>query len=842
MFGHFIVQGNGATSLVVDDGSDSSSASYTITSSAIQFPFSEIDYTDLQNVTLQGGGGSDTFAVNSTAAGTQTNIKTGSGTNTVNFSPGGHDLSSIQGPVHVGFSNAPPALYLYDQLKAHPNTYTITSTSTIAKDPATITYDGIAAITLYGAASATYNVESTPTGATYTLNAGAGPNTLNIVPGVQGLVLNGFIAAPLTIDDSSDSGNATSTITASTVQVNNLPPIPYTGAQSLTIKGGSGTDTFNVLGLSSATPVTIDAGSGTNTVKLGAASHSLDGIAGGLAVNGNGSTTLLLDDEATRNAKDSTLVVHGVVDTDIYQNHPVYTITSQGVQRTNSVTDTHERVVHGVVQGTPVVTPTTFLSSITYSNLAGLELDGANLLLTDDNGVETLEPANSTSNRFTILSTRLLPAAPGEALLPGVPVTIKAGDGGDTIQAGDANNSLDGIGSLSVVGNMGAQLILDDEANDTVTPHGSFGGDPIHYTQPTFIVTGSTVTRDNPTTYIDNQQVISYTTDLSVSYQNVADLTIIGGRVTQTERGAPIGNTFDVQGVPASTSATIQGGSGVGVSNTLTFDAQEQHTVGTVPGALTVDATPQRLSYTHITGLNLNNARAVDAFSGPDTADQGTALPPSLTAQERFVQGLYLDALGRVGSKAELDAWAKLFNQAGLTQTQAQQTIAARIEGSAEGRDHLVKSWYLTYLGRQAMNGEEKGWVNLLLAGQTEEQVLSRILGSTEFYQHAQTLSSSGTGSERFAQALYLLLLHRAGSSAEVARWVGALAGLGRHGLALGLLHTTEYRTDLFEGYYNALLHQPDNPGGLRGWVFSNLDMGSVRLGFEASPEFFANG
>jgi hypothetical protein len=95
---------------------------------------------------------------------------------------------------------------------------------------------------------------------------------------------------------------------------------------------------------------------------------------------------------------------------------------------------------------------------------------------------------------------------------------------------------------------------------------------------------------------------------------------------------------------------------------------------------------------------------------------------------------------------------------------------------------------------------------------------------------------------QNYVQALYQLLLGRQGGDAEVAGWVGALPQLGTQGVALGFLQSQEFRTDQFEGYYNALLHRPDDPAGLNGWVMSNLDMHAVRLGFEASPEFFANG
>ena len=50
----------------------------------------------------------------------------------------------------------------------------------------------------------------------------------------------------------------------------------------------------------------------------------------------------------------------------------------------------------------------------------------------------------------------------------------------------------------------------------------------------------------------------------------------------------------------------------------------------------------------------------MDSFSAPDTS-LGSAPFAGLNAQERAVQALYLDALGRAGSKSELDFWvAKL--------------------------------------------------------------------------------------------------------------------------------------------------------------------------------------
>jgi hypothetical protein len=270
---------------------------------------------------------------------------------------------------------------------------------------------------------------------------------------------------------------------------------------------------------------------------------------------------------------------------------------------------------------------------------------------------------------------------------------------------------------------------------------------------------------------------------------------------------------------------------GVG-SNTLVVDAAGR-AVCTRPNEIRVNET-QSVTYGNVETTDLNNAAAVDAFAGPDTADRATAFA-GLNAQERFVQALYLDEMGRPGSKAELDAWVGVLGGPG------QFSVALAIDHSAEARDHLVKSWYLAFLGRAAAGGEEQGFVNLLLSGQTEEQVLGLILSSPEFHARARTLVSSGSADARFVQSLYLLLLNRTASDAEIAGWVNVLPLVGEQGVAQSILGSSEFRADEFEGYYNVQLHRPADSTGLNIWVESGLDVGTVRTFVESSSEFFSN-
>jgi hypothetical protein len=258
-------------------------------------------------------------------------------------------------------------------------------------------------------------------------------------------------------------------------------------------------------------------------------------------------------------------------------------------------------------------------------------------------------------------------------------------------------------------------------------------------------------------------------------------------------------------------------------------------------GQVVASATTQNFDFTLPTGNGpapsyTISFKVTDSSGGSGTVTKTVKDPASsLTADEQFVQALYLNELGRSGSISELDVWAAVLPSLGRS------GVVARIMDSPEAHEHLVQGWYVTYLGRQANGVEELGWVNLLQT-QTEEQVLSQILGSQEFYDRAQTVVSSGTPNERYVQALYQSLLGRSASTAEVAGSVGALSLEDRSSVALGFLQSQELRTELIQGYYTTLLNRPADTTGLVAWVSSGLDLLSVRAGFEASDEFFANG
>ena len=205
-----------------------------------------------------------------------------------------------------------------------------------------------------------------------------------------------------------------------------------------------------------------------------------------------------------------------------------------------------------------------------------------------------------------------------------------------------------------------------------------------------------------------------------------------------------------------------------------------------------------------------------------------------LSGLETFVNSLYQQELGRPGSVGELDSWLSLLHQPG-----GQAAVASGIAGSTEARDVLVKSWYVTYLGRPASGNEEHVWVNELITGQTEEQTLSQILGTPEYLSHAQSLITTGSSQERLVQSLFKLLLNRSAGTSDVASWVNALPQIGQQQLAADFLAEPEYRSDLVNDYYTALLRRPPEQAAIDFWVSSNLSSTKIRAGIESSDEFF---
>lgn len=210
-----------------------------------------------------------------------------------------------------------------------------------------------------------------------------------------------------------------------------------------------------------------------------------------------------------------------------------------------------------------------------------------------------------------------------------------------------------------------------------------------------------------------------------------------------------------------------------------------------------------------------------------------------LDINQSFVQSLYINALGRLGSDDELNYWVK-----SVLEPKDRPAVVNGIERSPEARDRRVKGWYEQFLGRTAQNNEEQPWVDALLAGFSEERVLAGILSSGEFQVRADREFNQATPEERYVAALYSFLIRRQASDAEIKTQVASLAQFGKVAVVQGMQNSQEYRLIYVRGYYRDLLNRvnPPSPSEENTWARSTFDQFRIRFEFESSLEYYLNG
>lgn len=121
------------------------------------------------------------------------------------------------------------------------------------------------------------------------------------------------------------------------------------------------------------------------------------------------------------------------------------------------------------------------------------------------------------------------------------------------------------------------------------------------------------------------------------------------------------------------------------------------------------------------------------AIVGSSEYMQGVATPlvvaPGEPTNDGFVEKLFHDALGRDADQASLNALNSL-----LANHYTHRQVAEIVFHSSEYARNLVQDWYLEFLGRNPEPDALGYFSQALLHGQTDEQVISHLIGSAEFF------------------------------------------------------------------------------------------------------------
>src|SRR5262249_14337632 len=125
---------------------------------------------------------------------------------------------------------------------------------------------------------------------------------------------------------------------------------------------------------------------------------------------------------------------------------------------------------------------------------------------------------------------------------------------------------------------------------------------------------------------------------------------------------------------------------------------------------------------------------------------------------------------------------------------------------------------------------------------------LAGILSSQEFsfrLTFKVTAPPVPSSDEAFVRNLYGTLLGRVADDQGLRNWLARLPTIGRAGVVVGFLTSTEYTKNRVLAYYRDLLHRPDQPLAtdreVNSWLNRKISTEQIRLEFRSSEEYFSN-
>ena len=305
--GPVIVHGGASSQVALHDDAYTANTTYTITGSSVSRPGSALVTFDHLGrfLAVFGGGGNDTYDV----------------------------AGALQNSVSVFAQAGSNALSVDEGSRTADTTYTISGSSISWTGSSALSYSGhVTTLTVTGGnGNNTYNVQSTPSLSSTTLNTGSGADRVNVratagplflnsgnggdtitlsnaaatLAGIGQVILNDpSNRAAVTVDDSF-AGSTTYTITNTQVAAAAWPNflLVYNNLASLNLKGSNGDSQFNIESTASGTATTVTAGSGSNRFDLARAAQYLAAVAGSLNLLGSGADTLVFWDQANPSAE-----------------------------------------------------------------------------------------------------------------------------------------------------------------------------------------------------------------------------------------------------------------------------------------------------------------------------------------------------------------------------------------------------------------------------------------------------------------------------------------------------------------------------------------------------------
>lgn len=191
-----------------------------------------------------------------------------------------------------------------------------------------------------------------------------------------------------------------------------------------------------------------------------------------------------------------------------------------------------------------------------------------------------------------------------------------------------------------------------------------------------------------------------------------------------------------------------------------------------------------------------SGANSYQWFKGV-AGDTSTPVSGSGPSNERWVNQIYIDLLGRTADAASVSAFSAL-----LISGTPRTTVALSVLTSVEYRNRLMTSFYATFLHRTPATAELSFWLPAFAANLSDEQIEAQIVASPEYF------ALSGGTNAGWINRIFNEVLGRTPSAAETATFTGFLGSSSRATVGLSILKSSEAVNRRVQQYYSQFLHR----------------------------------
>jgi hypothetical protein len=180
-----------------------------------------------------------------------------------------------------------------------------------------------------------------------------------------------------------------------------------------------------------------------------------------------------------------------------------------------------------------------------------------------------------------------------------------------------------------------------------------------------------------------------------------------------------------------------------------------------------------------------------------NAGDTSTPVAGSGPSNERWINQIFIDLLGRTADAASLSTYGGL-----LGSGTPRATVAQSVLTSVEYRSGLVTSFYSTFLHRTPSAAEVSFWMPAFVANLTDEQIEAQILASPEYF------ALAGGSNTAWLTRVFNDVLGRTPSASDLSVFATLLGSSSRTTVGLQILTSNEAANRRVQQYYARYLRR----------------------------------